>query len=549
MVKTLSTALVCGIVLIAHSHAQDVFSGEQKAKPKYPKAQPATADHAKSEIHIEKAVAVQSAKAEAAPKQPSASKTVVAQNQKHDAPVVATKKAPPAPTEPANKAASSSLVKASVAQNDSQDPGLSSAKKPSAPATKAASKTTSSLTHKAPVPTNQTAKIAAASPAKTNIPPTTVSPVVKAAPIDTQPSKGVATAKVSKVETSPARSAVVASPAEGPKHEAVAHVTKKAPVVEVRPVAVASKATSAAIRSPEDSGAEDSAPLKILSPKPVAVTSPAMRKSAAATRPPVDIRPVASSSALSPVHKEPAVSAKSLPAQNPAAETMTIAGPADTRFDTAFTKLADGFDFPVGKPDAQGYYKARGFRSGGHLGEDWDGVRGGDTDLGDPIFSIADGLVVFARDCHMGWGNVLIVRHSYRENGTVKTVDALYGHLNSMLVHRGQAIARGQKIATMGNAHGLYDAHLHLEVRKNLEIGMSRSAFARDFSNYYDPTQFIQAHRHLQTGGGTYRVAMNTFSRDAHIKWDKVRNYSHAHTGGGSSESAAALKRAVAAKH
>lgn len=228
---------------------------------------------------------------------------------------------------------------------------------------------------------------------------------------------------------------------------------------------------------------------------------------------------------------------------------MTIAGPADTRFDTAFTKLADGFDFPVGKPDAQGYYKARGFRSGGHLGEDWDGVRGGDTDLGDPIFSIADGLVVFARDCHMGWGNVLIVRHSYRENGTVKTVDALYGHLNSMLVHRGQAIARGQKIATMGNAHGLYDAHLHLEVRKNLEIGMSRSAFARDFSNYYDPTQFIQAHRHLQTGGGTYRVAMNTFSRDAHIKWDKVRNYSHAHTGGGSSESAAALKRAVAAKH
>lgn len=35
----------------------------------------------------------------------------------------------------------------------------------------------------------------------------------------------------------------------------------------------------------------------------------------------------------------------------------------------------------------------------------------------DPIYSIGDGVVVFARDCHMGWGNVVIVRHAYREFG------------------------------------------------------------------------------------------------------------------------------------
>ena len=225
------------------------------------------------------------------------------------------------------------------------------------------------------------------------------------------------------------------------------------------------------------------------------------------------------------------------------------AQPVTFRGETAFTRLADGFDFPVGKPDAQGYYKARGFRSHGHLGEDWDGMRGGDTDLGDPIYSIGDGVVVFARDCHMGWGNVIIVRHSYRESGTIKNIVALYGHLNGMFVHRGQAVARGQKIATMGTAHGLYDAHLHLEIRKNIEIGMSRAAFARDFSNYYDPSQFIASHRHLQTSGGTYRVAMNTFVRDAAINFDKARNYSYSHDRGGSSESAAALKKAVASQH
>ncbi len=77
---------------------------------------------------------------------------------------------------------------------------------------------------------------------------------------------------------------------------------------------------------------------------------------------------------------------------------------------------------------------------------------------------------------------------------------------------------------------------------------MSRAAFARDDSNYYDPSQFILSHRHLRTSGGTYRIAMNTFSRDANIRWDEARNYSHAQTGGGSSESTAALKKAVAAQ-
>jgi hypothetical protein len=203
----------------------------------------------------------------------------------------------------------------------------------------------------------------------------------------------------------------------------------------------------------------------------------------------------------------------------------------------------------VGKPDAKGYYKARGFRPNGHLGEDWDGVGGGDTDLGDPIYSIGGGMVVFARDCHMGWGNVVIVRHAYREARMTRNIDSLYAHLQKILVHGGQAVKRGQQIATSGNAHGLYDAHLHFEIRKNIEVGMSRAKFAQDLSNYYDPSQFILWHRHLQGGGSSYRVALNTFTKDAMIRWDKLPNYSHAHTGGGSTESAAALKKVLAAQN
>ena len=248
-----------------------------------------------------------------------------------------------------------------------------------------------------------------------------------------------------------------------------------------------------------------------------------------------------------PASKPETVASRSLDRQSHATESIP-ASPVNMRMETAFTKLANGFDFPVGKPDAQGYYKARGFRSNGHVGEDWDGVGGGDTDLGDPIYCIGDGVVVFARDCHMGWGNVVIVRHAYREGGSVKNIDSLYGHLQKIMVRRGQAIARGQQLGTMGTAHGLYDAHLHLEIRKNLEIGMSRAAFSRDFNNYYDPSQFILSHRHLQTSGNQYRIAMNTFVRDAKINWAAARNYSHSHYRGGSSESAAALKKAVAAQ-
>lgn len=180
---------------------------------------------------------------------------------------------------------------------------------------------------------------------------------------------------------------------------------------------------------------------------------------------------------------------------------------------TMSARLADRFDFPVGRPEAAGYHKARGFTPNGHLGEDWNGDGGGDTDLGDPIYAIGNGLVVLARDVRVGWGNVVIVRHSFREpaeGDAIKTIDSLYGHLDSILVKEGQAVSRGQQIATMGTAHGQYDAHLHFEIRKNLTVGMSRSSFPRDFQTYWDPTQFLATHRVLRGSGGVL-MAVNTF--------------------------------------
>jgi hypothetical protein len=110
-------------------------------------------------------------------------------------------------------------------------------------------------------------------------------------------------------------------------------------------------------------------------------------------------------------------------------------------------------------------------------------------------------------------------------------------------VSRGQKVARGQQIGTMGTAHGQYDAHLHLEIRKNLEIGMSRSKFQKNFSNYYDPSQFIASHRHLAGGGASFKVAMNTFAHDSAYHFDDSPNFSARKRS--TAQSSAALKKAI----
>jgi murein DD-endopeptidase MepM/ murein hydrolase activator NlpD len=177
----------------------------------------------------------------------------------------------------------------------------------------------------------------------------------------------------------------------------------------------------------------------------------------------------------------------------------------------ALTRLADGFDYPVGKPNSEGYRVSRGFTSHGHLGEDWVGQGGSGTDFRDPVYAIGNGVITLARDFRRAWGNVIVVRHAFMEDGQVKYADSLYAHLDRILVREGQQIARGQQIGTIGNAHGLYAPHLHFEVHKNLAIGVVHTMFSGDLSNYYVPSEFIKSHRTLQAGNRVTAVAMNNY--------------------------------------
>jgi hypothetical protein len=93
-------------------------------------------------------------------------------------------------------------------------------------------------------------------------------------------------------------------------------------------------------------------------------------------------------------------------------------------------------------------------------------------------------------------------------------VDSMYAHLNQIMVKNGQQVKRGQQVGTIGTNRGMYTAHLHYEVRKNLFIGINRSKFAKDLTNYHRPSQFIAQRRRLPGGGRVAAVPVGTYATD-----------------------------------
>jgi len=152
------------------------------------------------------------------------------------------------------------------------------------------------------------------------------------------------------------------------------------------------------------------------------------------------------------------------------------------------------FDFPIGNENGAFAYNAQPFTQNRHLGDDLNGIGGENSDLGDPVFAVADGQVIFADEAGPGWGNVIIVLHAYEENGTRKFVQSYYGHVETMLVERKQKVHRGEQIATIGTAGGRYWAHLHFEMRE-FTTPFIGPGYREDTRGWIDPSAFIASHR------------------------------------------------------
>ncbi|MEI8203475.1 MAG: L,D-transpeptidase family protein [Bacteroidota bacterium] len=184
------------------------------------------------------------------------------------------------------------------------------------------------------------------------------------------------------------------------------------------------------------------------------------------------------------------------------------------------TCLSDGFDYPVGNRDGKGSYVsltdgktydswynstafAAEYKLGIHTGIDLNGSGGGNTDLGQPVYSISRGWVEEAKDCGAPWGNVVLIKHIYLENGSLRTCFSVYAHLLDLQKKKGDYVAKRTLIGHIGTGGGSYPAHLHLEIRKakmeKFELTYWPSSHDKSVAwvkeNYENPEEFIDNHR------------------------------------------------------
>lgn len=160
------------------------------------------------------------------------------------------------------------------------------------------------------------------------------------------------------------------------------------------------------------------------------------------------------------------------------------------------TEFATEFNYPVSWPDAEGFHDLQPFGENNHLGEDWNDEGPCDSDLGKPVYAIADGYIVSAKNHFGGWGNVVRIAHKYKENGEEKIVESLYAHLDEITVTPDSKIESGQQIGTIGNVNGKYCAHLHFELRVKLNMPLG-GGYSKNQEGFLSPSLFIKSHRKI----------------------------------------------------
>jgi murein DD-endopeptidase MepM/ murein hydrolase activator NlpD len=80
------------------------------------------------------------------------------------------------------------------------------------------------------------------------------------------------------------------------------------------------------------------------------------------------------------------------------------------------------------------------------------------ADVGEPVYAVAGGEVIYAGDGLRGYGNLVIVRHDRRYS-------SLYAHNSELKVALGDQVAQGKLIALQGSTGHSTGPHVHFEIR------------------------------------------------------------------------------------
>lgn len=81
------------------------------------------------------------------------------------------------------------------------------------------------------------------------------------------------------------------------------------------------------------------------------------------------------------------------------------------------------------------------------------------ADVGEPVYAVAPGEVIYASDGMRGYGNVVILRHD-------RLRTTLYAHNSALKVKVGDMVARGALVALLGSTGHSTGPHVHFEIRE-----------------------------------------------------------------------------------
>ena len=125
--------------------------------------------------------------------------------------------------------------------------------------------------------------------------------------------------------------------------------------------------------------------------------------------------------------------------------------PQDTRVGDALTS---GFVVPVSGRIISGFGSTAS-------GERNDGINIA-APAGTPIHASADGVVTYAGNELKGYGNLILIKHG-------DTYVTAYAHTSAIGVARGQRVAKGDVIGTVGQTGDVTQPQLHFEIRRNMK--------------------------------------------------------------------------------
>ena len=184
------------------------------------------------------------------------------------------------------------------------------------------------------------------------------------------------------------------------------------------------------------------------------------------------------------------------PVNNSYLESFAFVRPIES----ALTPKSVRFDSPLGSEHGAMTYNAQSFMvlnsrlGSNHLADDLNGIGGMNTDLGDPVYSVSAGRVIYAADAGEGWGNMVIIEHAIGDGKDRRYVQSLYAHLKVIYVLAGVIVRRGEVVGEVGGANGKYPAHLHFEMRDS-NVADPNKGYSKKPLNRLNPTETLREWR------------------------------------------------------